>query len=162
MPDTNQKVGSDPDAARTVAGEGDFGIHADDRTERNYASQQTKKQDPGHGTQRSHDNLRTSGVGGNDSGRGSSSGGDVDTGADALIGLGDPHNTAPPQPRTAVDPADRPVLDNPVVNPDPARAGTLDNGSSTSADGMNNETLHHDDSFRGDVTMDEAAGNSSK
>ena len=148
------------------SGPRDFGVPAGgdqlDRNEREYVSQDARKQDPGHGTTRSYDNERTSGAGGNDSGRGSSSGGDVETGADALTGVADPNQHAPHQKQTAVRPEDRPMLDTPVIAADPARSGTLDNDSSTSAADVNNETQHGDDSFKGDLTMDEATGNSSK
>ena len=163
---TSDKVGSNPDAAKDVAGEGDFGVSAanteGDRMTREYVSGETRKQDPGHGTTRSHDNDRTSGVGGNDSGPGSSSGGDLDVGGTARTGVADPNQHAPHAAQTAARPGDRPVLDQPVTAADPTRSGAYDGASSTSADGMNNETQHDDNAFKGDVTMDEASGNSSK
>jgi hypothetical protein len=139
----------------------DFGIKAGDATAAQYASSSTLHQDPGHAVERSGTGERTSGVGGNDSGRGSSSGGDIDTGADALVGLGDPSNESPTETQTIGRPEDRPTLDKPITAQDPV-PGHLQSDSSTSADGINNETKHTNEGFKGDVTMDEAAGNSSK
>jgi hypothetical protein len=79
-------VGSDPDAASAVGGKGDFGAREGDRVNRQYASQTTKNQDPGAGANHAGtDGDRTSGVGGNESGVGSSSGGDLDT---DVVGVG--------------------------------------------------------------------------
>ncbi len=161
MSDSN-KVGSDADAADAASGSGDFGVDPTDRIERTHASASTEQRDPGKAQPRSGTGPRTSGVGGDDVGRGSSSGGDVDVGNDALTGVADPHQHSVRQGTSGGDPADRPVLDPPVVHSDPARAGTLDNASSTSADGMNNETQHDNQAFKGDITSDEASGNSSR
>ena len=159
MDHTKDKVGSSTEAAGHMVGKDDFGAHEDDVIERDYVSQETRKEDPGHGTTRAGTESRTAGVGGNDSGRGSSSGGDIDTGADALIGIGDPDTQSPHVKPTAAAPGGRPVLDPPAVNTiDPTRGGVLDNDSSTSAADVNNETEQTGNSFKGDVTADEATG----
>jgi hypothetical protein len=81
--------GSSPDDARAVGGEGDFGARADDVTERTYTSQNTKRADRGAAVPRAGENEgRTSGVGGNQSGVGSSSGGDLDPDIIGLDGRG--------------------------------------------------------------------------
>lgn len=160
---SNTKVGSDPEAAGKVVSENDFGAREDDPVERHYVSSETRRQDKGGGVAHSGTGTRTSGVGGNDSGRGSSSGGDVDADDAALIGLGDP-NVNPPrrQAQKSVGAADRPVLDPPAVDlSDPARTGDLDNASSTSADDVTNETVDTRPGFEGDITADEATGQSS-
>src|SRR4051812_46324275 len=79
MASTNDKVGTDPNAAKNFGGKGDFGVKESDRIEREYASNSTKSQDkngpPGHAV---GDGQRVSGVGSNGSGPGSGSGGDLD------------------------------------------------------------------------------------
>lgn len=158
MAQESNKVGSSSDEAAKVVGERDFGVHEDDVRERNYVSEETKRNDPGKGIAHSGTGPRTSGVGGNDSGRGSSSGGDMDAGDDALIGIGD-KNLHPPhqQPHQPGQGKPRQTLNPPVMPDDPTRAGTLDNESSTSAADVNNE-VHQGNSFKGDVTADEATG----
>ena len=82
-------MGSDPNAVDSVGGKEDFGVSADpqDRAEQEIVSREIKSQDPGGGTVRSSANVgdRTSGVGGNASGPGSSSGGDLDP---SIVGVG--------------------------------------------------------------------------
>ena len=74
------KVGSDPQAARSLGGKGDFGAPESDPIERDYASQETKHADPGASVQRfPNRGVRESGVGSNVAGPGSGSGGDLDT-----------------------------------------------------------------------------------
>jgi hypothetical protein len=71
--------GSSSDDAREVGGESDFGAAENNRTARSYASENTKRADPGAAQPRSgSEGVRVSGAGGNDSGPGSSSGGDLD------------------------------------------------------------------------------------
>jgi hypothetical protein len=78
--------GSSIEDAQAVGGKGDFGVREDDVVERTYTSQNTKRSDPGGAPARSgSDDSRTSGVGGNESGAGSSSGGDLDT---DFVGVG--------------------------------------------------------------------------
>lgn len=157
------KVGSDPGAATNVVGKRDFGALEDDRIERSYASQETRRQDKGGGVAHSGSGLRTSGVGGNESGRGASSGGDMDADDSALIGIGDV-NLNPPrrQPQPLVPASQRPTLDPPAVDlRNPSRSGELDNDSSTSAADVENETADPRPGFEGDITPDEATGQSS-
>src|SRR3712207_5782746 len=77
------KPGSDRDAAHEVGGKGDFGVPVDRVRDRTYVSNNTKMADPGntepHAGTTETARGRVAGVGGNDSGAGSSSGGDVDT-----------------------------------------------------------------------------------
>ena len=156
------KVGSSPEAADAVVKEDDFGVHESDRTEREYASQQTRREDKGAGVERSGTGSRDSGVGGNDSGPGSSSGGDIDVGGTALTGVGDKNTQAPVGEQQQTELPDRKPLDPPVINDDPARAGHTDSDASTSAADVTNETHRDGNAFKGDVTADEASGNSSK
>ena len=160
MAKKNDKVGSSPDAAGKVVGEADFGAHADDRVDRSYVSEEIKRHDPGKSVARSGTGPRTSGVGANESGSGSGSGGDVDADDAALVGIGD-ENLHPPhnQPHPSIPASQRPVLQKPAVDlRNPARAGELDNDSSTSAADVNNETENDNPGFEGDVTADEATG----
>ena len=154
----NGKIGSNAAAAESVVSDEDFGIEEEDVQAREYASERTLRDDPGKGVERSGAGLRTSGVGGNESGRGCSSGGDIDAGDDALIGIGDPH-LHPPQSTPSGEATDdeQRNLDQPVIPRQPTRGGARDNDSSTSAADVNNE-VHQDDSFKGDVTTDEATG----
>jgi hypothetical protein len=81
------KVGSNPDAARSFAGKGDFGIHADDAKRDPTMPQMDPdvSERPAHGMFTDTDGQRVHGVGGDpQSGPGASSGGDLDT---DLIGL---------------------------------------------------------------------------
>ncbi len=81
------RPGSSTEDAKAFAGKGDFGVPESDVAERTYTSQNTRHSDPGGAQPRSgSDRSRTSGVGGNNSGVGSSSGGDLDT---DVIGVGD-------------------------------------------------------------------------
>jgi hypothetical protein len=155
---TGGKVGSDPEAARRFVSRRDFGAPEEDRVEREYASSETRRNDPGSGTARSGPGTRTSGVGGNESGRGSSSGGDVDADDAALIGIGDPNvNPSRPQAQPSIGASQRPTLNPPVVDlNDPARAGELDTDASTSAADVNND--EDAPGFEGDLTADEATG----
>jgi hypothetical protein len=91
--ETKDKIihpGSSVEDAKAVGGEGDFGVAEANVVERTYTSQNTKRADPGAATARSGDDgkdgSRVSGAGGNDSGPGSSSGGDLDT---DVVGVGD-------------------------------------------------------------------------
>src|SRR5437868_3572810 len=72
--------GSSAEDAKKVGGKGDFGAAENDRAARDYTSRNTKRSDRGGAEPHSGDESeRTSGVGGNASGAGSSSGGDLDT-----------------------------------------------------------------------------------
>ena|SRR5579871_363136 len=72
--------GSSVQDAKALGGKGDFGAPESNLIERAYVSTNTKRADPGAAIPRAGaDESRTSGVGGNQSGDGSSSGGDIDT-----------------------------------------------------------------------------------
>jgi hypothetical protein len=78
--------GGSAEDAKAFGGKGDFGVPESNVIERTYTSANTKQADPGNATARSgSDGSRVSGVGGNESGPGSSSGGDLDT---DIIGFG--------------------------------------------------------------------------
>jgi len=70
--------GSSTEDAKKLGGKGDFGVPESNRPEREYTSMNTKMADPGAAQPRSgEDGQRTSGVGANNNGPGSGSGGDV-------------------------------------------------------------------------------------
>ncbi len=152
---TDPKPGSQRDAV--TPSDSDFGVHAGDKQAANYVSEETRRNDPGKAPVRSGIGPRDSGVGGYDVGPGSSSGGDIDVGGTSLTGVGDPHQKPHEHGSEAADTKTLDPLDTPVV----MSGQQLASGSSTSADGMNNETQHNNEGFKGDVTMDEASGNSS-
>ena len=78
--------GGSEEEAKAVGGKLDFGTAESDRTERTYTSLNTKRSDPGSAVVRAgSEGSRISGVGGNESGPGSSSGGDLDP---DIIGFG--------------------------------------------------------------------------
>jgi hypothetical protein len=78
--------GSSEKDAMKMGGKRDFGVPEEDVVERTYTSRNTLASDPGKSMPRSStDRTRTSGVGGNDSGPGSGSGGDLDT---RIVGVG--------------------------------------------------------------------------
>jgi len=84
-PDTGP-VGSDPQAAKEFGGKNDFGARVDDTTERNYVAANTRASDPGRAQPHAgEDTSRTAGAGGNATGEGASSAGDIDT---DFVGLG--------------------------------------------------------------------------
>jgi hypothetical protein len=84
------KPGSSKEDAKKVVGKGDFGVHVDDRVEREYTSENTKRADHGYDARRSDpdDGQRVAGAGGNNSGPGSSSGGDLDPDFVGIGGVG--------------------------------------------------------------------------
>jgi len=171
-------VGSDPRAVRSVGGKGDFGVPETGRErERAYVSQETKSQDPGALPGHSNgEGTRTSGVGGNDSGVGSSSGGDVDT---DIIGLGAGGATVsqsgPDDRRDGKDMltgeaaglgtnsrrTNRPAPND--STPPGAFVQRSDGDASTTGDGqgaasVTNPHARDDDSFAGELSMDDASG----
>ena len=80
------RAGSSQKDAHELGGQGDFGAGESNPTACAYAPQNTRHADPGAAQPRSDsDGLRISGAGGNDSGPGSCSGGDLDP---DFIGLG--------------------------------------------------------------------------
>src|SRR5688572_15688813 len=88
-PNASLKPGSNPEDARKVGGEGDFGARAGgERTaDRDYVSRNTKVSDPGNAQPWGfeHDGVRDHGAGARDTGPGSASGGDVDP---DIVGVG--------------------------------------------------------------------------
>ena len=136
------------------ASSGDFGVKSDEESaERDYAGRTVKQFDQGGLPERSGSaGRRVSGVGGNDSGRGSSSGGDVDTGDDALAGLTD-HDADPP--------TDKPTAsshhDVVVGNARPADIEGVDVDGNTGAGNVNNPA-RDDDAFAGEITPGEVLG----
>jgi hypothetical protein len=153
MSTDNVKPGSNPSA--TPVAEGDFGVKATDTHEREYVSKETLQNDPGRAVARSGTGPRDTGVGSSDSGPGTGSAGELDVSSDALTGVADKNQHPPTAP--SPEAGERPVMDPPVVNPDAAGSD-----ASTSADDVTNETQHDSNAFKGDITMDEASGNSSK
>ena len=81
------KPGSSLEAARAQGGKGDFGVEESDVINRTYTSMNTKRSDPGAAVARSSpdEGNRVTGAGGNQSGPGSSSGGDLDP---DIVGVG--------------------------------------------------------------------------
>src|SRR5262249_36257396 len=124
-----------PRAAKHFAGKHDFGVPETGRErDREYVSEEIKANDPGGMPEHSgSDAARTSGVGGNQSGVGSSSGGDVDT---DIIGVGtggttiaqagpDERTDGPDIVRAGQSPSDpfasKPPPDRPNAKRDPNR-----------------------------------------
>jgi hypothetical protein len=78
--------GSSVEDAKKLGGKGDFGVPESNVAERTYTSRNTKRSDPGAAPPRAGSGeSRESGVGGNNSGAGSSSGGDLDP---DIVGVG--------------------------------------------------------------------------
>ncbi len=173
------KVGSDPEAARSIGGEGDFGAPESNPVERAYASRETKRRDPGAAPSRSTaDGRRDSGAGSPQSGPGSGSGGDLDPdivgvgfggsgvaqtgptrtqGADITTGGGSEPFAAPgPKGRPAKPPTHRQIV----------RGSTMDHSGgdiTTTGEGLEsgsvaNPQARDDDSFAADINEDEARG----
>ena len=140
------------------ASSGDFGVPSEPASaERDYAAetvkQHSKNSFPPHAGSAG---TRTAGVGGNASGRGSSSGGDVDTGADALAGLTDDHANPVKDPPTAAAPSAQKVLAPGAAQPLDA-AGDVNFDGNTGAGNVNNP-VRDDDAFAGEITAEEATG----
>src|SRR3954454_14137424 len=74
------KVGSDSKAAKSLGGKTDFGVSESDTRGREHTSANTRASDRGAAQPHAgEDQGRVAGVGGNASGVGASSGGDLDT-----------------------------------------------------------------------------------
>jgi len=178
------KVGSDSDAARQVGGKGDFGVSEQDTIGRAYTSANTRASDPGAATPHAgEDEGRTAGAGGNASGVGSSSGGDLDT---DIIGVGTGGTgVAASGPRGTSGPDDSDgsarefASGPPTQNTKGKKAGkvvggdTVDHGGGdieTTAEGRGADAASRpargdpdaiDDSFAGEVSGGEASGQDS-
>ena len=173
------KVGSDPNAAKAVGGSLDFGAREGDVVERAYTSANTKAADRGatqpHAGEFAGEG-RTVGAGGVASGPGSSSGGDLDT---DFVGVAGGSGLAQAAPRNVPGPDDSDgsvrefASGPPTQNAKGPKAGKIE-GSTVDREG-DIETLAEgrgaaaasrpsddiDDSFRGEVSEDEAAGRDS-
>jgi hypothetical protein len=180
------KVGDSREAAAAAfGGAGDFGAPETDVRERNYASTAARNQDPGGMPGHSvGEGTRDTGVGGNDSGVGSSSGGDIDV---DVVGVGDGigMSAGGPDERTdgadMVSSADNPSDTNAARNSDdkgrrnrprPPLNRRIE-GTTIDRSGGDRDTLHegrgsasvngpaderNDDSFLSEISNDEAAG----
>jgi hypothetical protein len=172
-------VGSDPKAAAKVGGKGDFGVPETGRErDRAYVSQETKSQDPGGSPAHSSGEAeRVTGVGGNDSGVGSSSGGDVDT---DIIGLGAGGSTVSQSgPDDRIDGKDMVSGDAPGLGMDERRPNqseripqpppgafvqhAREDDESTTGDvqgaaAVTNPDAQGEDSIMGELSMDDATG----
>jgi hypothetical protein len=178
------KVGSDSEAAKALAGGGDFGVRESDTRGREYTSANTRASDPGAAQPHAgEDQNRTAGVGGNASGVGSSSGGDLDT---DIIGVGTGGSgVAASGPRGTPGPDDsdgsaREFASGPSTkNFKGAKAGKVEGDAldhsggdiETTASGRGADAASRsarpdpddlDDSFRGEVSTGEASGQDSQ
>jgi hypothetical protein len=177
------KVGSDSAAAQSVGGEGDFGVHEEDTRGRQYTSANTRASDPGAAQPHAGENEgRVAGVGGTGTGAGESSGGDLDT---DIIGVGTGGSGVaqkgggePPGPDDATGTARDFASGPPTQNKKGPKAGrvegdAVDHGGGdieTTAEGRGAGAVSQpprpdpdqmDDSFVGEVSDDEAAGQDS-
>jgi hypothetical protein len=183
---TGGKVGSSAKAAGRAGGRGDFGAKESDRTERNYASRATRSGDPGANPGHNiGDGTRVSGVGGSSGGAGASSGGDIDTdiigvgtrgsgiaesggadrttGADITEGEEDTFASEPPlknQGDALVKPGKRGARRPKQPKGDFVDHSGGDESQTDSGEGAANVTNRHrdDDSFAGEISLDEASG----
>jgi hypothetical protein len=162
--------GSSAADAKSLGGKGDFGVPESNVAERTYTSRNTKQADPGGAAPRSgSDGSRTSGVGGHQSGVGSSSAGDIDTdvvdgigmaisgkireaaGPDDSTGTSRDFASGPPAMRVGPTPARPAIHGSTVQSPDDRTVGPQ------GADATSNR-VREDDSFAGEVSSDEASG----
>jgi hypothetical protein len=174
------KPGSDANAARKFAdGGGDFGVPVDEVRDREYASKNTKRADPGSALPHAGlDADRTAGAGGPASGPGSLSGGDLDP---DIVGVGTGGSGVAQSGMAGRPPGpdDSDGSSNEMASGGPAKGegdrsgigkiggptrvhGTVhsasdDLTSSTGADAATNPAAN-DDAFAGEVSMGEAAG----
>jgi hypothetical protein len=178
------KVGSTPAAAQRVGGKGDFGVSEQDTIGRAYTSANTRASDPGASTPHAgEDEDRTSGVGGNASGVGSSSGGDLDT---DFVGVGTGTGLSAKGPGDAPGPDDSDgsarefASGPPTQNKKGEKAGKVVGGDTvdhsggdieTTAEGRGADAVSRpsrgdpdavDDSFTGEISGGEAAGQDSR
>ena len=172
-PSKTTHPGSSVEDARAVGGKGDFGVPESNVVGRTYTSTNTKRADRGNAPPRGGaDESRTTGVGGNASGDGSSSGGDLDT---DIVGVGtdgtgiaasgridEPteKDAAQPLPSHQIDARQRGVFH--PGSADAPKGSTVeragdDADGETGADAAAN-THRDDDSFAGEVSNDEASG----
>jgi hypothetical protein len=177
------KPGSDAASGKDVAGKGDFGVPAGGgpSADRDYVSQNTKRSDPGNALPRSgeDDGLRTTGAGATASGDGSGSGGDLDP--DIIgIGTGTGLSIAGPDDRVGADASDGSSAEMASGGPAAGRnqtgvhhvggdkrirgsaiertGGIATTGEGQGADAITNPLARDDDSFAGEMSHGEAAG----
>lgn len=178
------KVGSSNQAAKDFAGGGDFGVPQSDTAGRAYTSANTRASDPGAAQPHAGENEgRTAGVGGNASGPGSSSGGDIDT---DLIGVGTGGSTVsisppgrPPGPDDSDGTSREFASGPPTQNRKGPKAGKIEGDTvdhsggdiETTAEGRGADASSRparpdpdalDDSFQGEVSSGEASGEDSQ
>ena len=174
------KPGSSRDDAHAVGGKGDFGVPADEnnRIDRDYASRNTKMSDPGAAQPRAGalGGARESGAGGSDVGTGASSGGDLDT---DIVGVGTGGSGIaqsgtvgrPPGPDDS-DGSSREFASGPPAKGekgphagkvegtivDRSGGGRESSAQGEGADSATSPSQFGDDSFKGEITTDEAGG----
>ena len=175
------KPGSSSEDARAVGGEGDFGESANEnnRIDRDYTSRNTKMSDRGAAQPRSSGmaGARESGAGGSAVGTGASSGGDIDT---DIVGVGTGGSGIaqsgsvgrPPGPDDS-DGSSREFASGPPAKGEKGpHAGKVEgtivdrsgggresaSGSGEGADSMTPPPQFDDDSFKGEISSDEAGG----
>jgi hypothetical protein len=173
------KVGSDPQAAKSVGGAQDLGARQDDVIERQYTSANTKAADRGatqpHAGEFAGEG-RMAGAGGVASGPGASSGGDLDTDFVGVAG-GSGLAQAPPRGVPGPDDSDGTVREfasgPPTQNEKGPKAGKVEGSTvdregdiETLAEGRGASAVSRsprgvDDSFRGEVSEGEASGQDS-
>lgn len=175
------KVGSDPDAAKSVGGKGDFGVDVNDTVGRDYTSHNTKASDPNAAMPHAGENdERTAGVGGKGGAVGSSSGGDLDT---DIIGVGTGGSGIaqsgrvgrPPGPDDSDGSSDEFASGGHAQGFKGKNAGKIVGGDTVDHSGedrhsnpvggadsvTNNPAAPRDDSFVGEISMGEASGQDS-
>jgi hypothetical protein len=167
------KPGSSTADAAKVGGSADFGVPLDHRADRDYASQNTKRSDPGNAPPNSNEELdgeRVSGVGGSNVGPGSSSSGNFDP---DIVGVGGIGNIAQDVTKEHIAGADDapqfgtidrdirakrpapPQPDKPVIMPAGDQQSIADGEG---ADSAGRESFDEDSSFVGEVSSAEADG----
>ena len=182
---SHDKPGSDPKSLKNIGGKNDFGAKADDRIDREYVSKNTKAADPGTAHPHAGTQSRTAGVGSNDTGVGSGSGGDLDT---DIIGIGSGSGIAasgkvksPPGPDDSDGTSNEFASGPPAKGEVPRSTGKIGGksrveGSTVDRSGGDVETTASgrgadaatgaeqfgDDSFKGEISTDEATGQSSQ
>ena len=178
------KVGSDSAAAKAAGGRGDFGVPESDTRGREYTSANTRASDRGAAQPHAGaDQGRVAGAGGNASGPGSSSGGDLDT---DIVGVGTGGSgvaASGPRGTSGPDDSDGSVREFASGPPTKNKKGkkyakvegdALDHGGGdieTTAEGRGADAASRpsrgdpddlDDSFRGEVSTGEASGQDSR
>jgi hypothetical protein len=179
------KPGSEAEEAKNVGGTTDFGVPAGSEPSRarEYTSDNTKASDPGAAMPRSGEEaegVRTSGAGAADEGVGSGSGGDIDTdilgvgtGGSGISATGPDH---PPGPDDSDGTSREMASGPPAKGENQTGVGTIGGGGRVKgtthsgeidvttgalpegSDAATNPAARGDDSFAGEVSSGEAAG----